>query len=1440
MANEVKLKLAIEGGKVVGAELDGISTKLDVMDQSARGAATGTSSLRNMLAGIVTVGAAAEILRLADSCTTLRTNLKLSSNSAAEASVAYERLFQISQQARVSFIELGETYGTIARAGRELGVSQDRLLAVTQTIGMAMTIGGGSAQSMQAALVQLGQGLSSGTLRGEELNSILEQTPRLAKALADGMGVSVGQLRSLGEQGKLTAETVINALEKSGPQLAKEMDSASVTVGQAWTMVRNSLTKFVGDADTASGASSKLAGGLQNLSSMVDTVGNTIKQNEAAFSALLTGLASAAIVSGIAATAGSITTLITAVKALGLVVLANPIVASLAAIAAAGGAIYALNEKYQSSAEGVSGKVEQYSRNIARLEELQSKGAGTEAETIRAQRAAHIEELKDLRSQAQQKLAVLDQSSADNASYNAKEMKRLQERGAAEREAFSGAVSLDDARKAGKLRNDVIQAGYDDAVKIAKSFGKSIASAASPEDAIALASERDKRLIANAQETTAQLKSFDDQKAAPAREAAKQRLDATIQYYESLQIESTAGEQRANRSLTAAHAAGLLTDQEYYQRKRDLAEADNVAQQALVELEIEAVQKSGLSQDAKREKLDKFNADLKRLREAALGIESDFVDEMTALDMKLFRAAIDQNAQTVEAQQAKAESLRQQVKDQRLANAEIGLSAREVANLRAATVELAAAELERRAGLLQDTDPLLAQAYRDQAKYMRELAAANIDAVQKTAAVDSFRDLWNSVDQTARNVWTNIFQGGQDVFSKLRDVAKATFLDWLYQMTVRKWIFNILAVVTGTSSGALAEQVLGTSKGAGGNAGNVSGSITNWLTDFGGSSIRAVENIGEKLINTGSDTLNKVGSWLLNNSGQIGKFIGNAGNVLTAINVIDLWSKGQRGAAVGAGIGGYFGGPIGSAIGQFIGSKFDYTVEPKGNAIVANVSGKGASAVANRADFEQHGGWFGGGDTKNSDWSNADAGTTSYIDQSVKNVTAANKAYAEALGLNASALENYTAQLDINVSGMDAAAAKSAVDAAIAKFQADQLASSYGEAFKSVARDGETTAQTAQRLAGDLTGANAVMATLGMRLYDVSLAGAAAASGLVSAMGGLQAFQQQMATYYQGYYSAAEQRANVVAGAANDLNAAGITGFTNDQIANANRDQIRAVVESYATRKDTADGAKQYAAVIKVANQLLAITTPTQDAKAPTVEQVGSSGFGGGSGGGASSAATQVQSALQQYTDAIFGEVKRLRGLMEGTGQEAYAAAQARLAVTRAQAEAGSQDAYKALPALSQAVETLAQSNATSYLELQRVRGRLAADLEGTATVVASRNGLSIPAFASGGVHVGGWAMVGELGPELAYLPPARIYNAGETRSLLSGAGNDSDGAAGLAAALRGLANQLENIESNTEAGAIHCASLARMLARVIPDDDDLIAVRLVVPKGEFVPVRAV
>lgn len=218
-------------------------------------------------------------MRAADSVTELGNRLRLATGSANAAAQAYAALLDIAQASRVGFTELGTTYASIARASGELGLGQQQLLRVTEAIANAMTISGGSAASMQAALVQLSQGLASGTLRGDELNSVMEQAPRLAQALAAGLGVSIGQLRQMGQEGQLSAQAVIAALQSQADVLKGEVAGSIKTVGQGWTQVKNAAVDAVGSLDSATGASSGLANALGVVAKGIGAIADAIKTN---------------------------------------------------------------------------------------------------------------------------------------------------------------------------------------------------------------------------------------------------------------------------------------------------------------------------------------------------------------------------------------------------------------------------------------------------------------------------------------------------------------------------------------------------------------------------------------------------------------------------------------------------------------------------------------------------------------------------------------------------------------------------------------------------------------------------------------------------------------------------------------------------------------------------------------------------------------------------------------------------------------------------------------------------------------------------------------------------------------------------------------------------------------------------------------------------------
>lgn len=174
----------------------------------------------------------------------------------------------------------------------------------------------------------------------------------------------------------------------------------------------------------------------------------------------------------------------------------------------------------------------------------------------------------------------------------------------------------------------------------------------------------------------------------------------------------------------------------------------------------------------------------------------------------------------------------------------------------------------------------------------------------------------------------------------------------------------------------------------------------------------------------------------------------------------------------------------------------------------------------------------------------------------------------------------------------------------------------------------------------------------------------------------------------------------------------------------------------------------------------------------------------------AAAATAQLKSAWQSVTNTIFDEVRRIRGLT-GTGAQKLSGAQADFATATAQARAGDQNAYKMLPALSQALDTIAQSTASTALDLSRMRGRTAASLTTTGTMIASNMGLSVPAFASGGDHAGGYRIVGENGPEMEFTGPSKITSNNDSKKLFD--------TAALEAEIRALRQQLSALEKSSK-----------------------------------------
>ena len=223
-------------------------------------------------------GKVLEIVQIADAWNMMGARLKLATAGQNEFVTAQKALFDIAQRIGVPIQEVSTLYGKLQQAVRMLGGEQKDALTITESISQALRLSGASATEAQSSLLQFGQALASGVLRGEEFNSVVENSPRLAQALADGLNVPIGRLRKLAEEGRLTADVVVNALMSQKDKLAAEYSQLPATVSQAFQRLQNAFGQWVAQVDAATGITKKLADGLTWLATNLDTVMQWLKK----------------------------------------------------------------------------------------------------------------------------------------------------------------------------------------------------------------------------------------------------------------------------------------------------------------------------------------------------------------------------------------------------------------------------------------------------------------------------------------------------------------------------------------------------------------------------------------------------------------------------------------------------------------------------------------------------------------------------------------------------------------------------------------------------------------------------------------------------------------------------------------------------------------------------------------------------------------------------------------------------------------------------------------------------------------------------------------------------------------------------------------------------------------------------------------------------------
>ena len=252
-----------------------------------------------------------QLLQLTDTYTNLQNRLRTVTDGQAQLAAVTERLFTIANTTRTAYEATVEVFARTALSAKDLGVSLDELINFSESLNQAVLLSGASAAEANNALIQLSQGIASGTLRGDELRSVLEQLPVVADVISQHLGITRGELRLLGTQGKITAFTILEAFKAARGELAGRFLKAVPTVSQAFAILRNNVIKYIGASDQAIGASRSLAQAVILVSNNMDTLGM--------------GAQSVAFFMGVVLAGRAIPSVITGVRLLTATIAANPL-----------------------------------------------------------------------------------------------------------------------------------------------------------------------------------------------------------------------------------------------------------------------------------------------------------------------------------------------------------------------------------------------------------------------------------------------------------------------------------------------------------------------------------------------------------------------------------------------------------------------------------------------------------------------------------------------------------------------------------------------------------------------------------------------------------------------------------------------------------------------------------------------------------------------------------------------------------------------------------------------------------------------------------------------------------------------------------------------------------------------------------------------------------
>ncbi|CZZ39894.1 tape measure protein [Enterobacter hormaechei] len=255
----------IEAQRKVNDRLDKMGSNFDRASGSVSRFEGALNKVGVAIAAAFTIETAKRLIAIGDEMATLQARITRLSPSIDTAKETMSALSAIASQTGNSLSETERLWESLTTALKSAGATNSQILALTSTLQKIGTIGGSSSEEMANALRQFGQSIAGGTLRAEEFNTILEQMPELARQIASGLGISIGDLRKRMLEGKLTAEDALNAIQKQSKSVNEEFDKMPVNIDRAKNSLDVAFKNAINDINQAIGLTSTLAGLMQSV-----------------------------------------------------------------------------------------------------------------------------------------------------------------------------------------------------------------------------------------------------------------------------------------------------------------------------------------------------------------------------------------------------------------------------------------------------------------------------------------------------------------------------------------------------------------------------------------------------------------------------------------------------------------------------------------------------------------------------------------------------------------------------------------------------------------------------------------------------------------------------------------------------------------------------------------------------------------------------------------------------------------------------------------------------------------------------------------------------------------------------------------------------------------------------------------------------------------------